>query len=40
VDQAKSSLLARRFNFSIRAFRIIGHLRFGGAYAARILNAE
>src|SRR3954453_19588695 len=24
----------RRFNFSTRAFRIIGHLRFGGAYAA------
>src|SRR3954449_9315849 len=29
----------RRFSFSTRAFRIIGHLRFGGAYAARMLNA-
>ena len=29
----------RRFSFSTRAFRIMGRLRFGGAYAARMLNA-
>jgi hypothetical protein len=32
-------VLTRRFSFSTRAFRSIGHLRFGGAYAARMLNA-
>jgi hypothetical protein len=28
----------RRFSFSARAFRSTGHLRFGGTYAARMLN--
>ena len=33
------SSLDRRFSFSAIALRIMGHLRFGGAYAARMLNA-
>src|SRR4051812_15645912 len=32
------SSLDRRFSFSAIALRIMGHLRFGGAHAARMLN--
>jgi hypothetical protein len=32
------SSLARRFSFPARVFRSMRHLRFGGAYAARMLN--
>ncbi len=34
----EESSLNRRFSHSTRAFRILGHLRFGGAHATYMLN--